>query len=585
EGDRRGGARLRGARLQAFPEQGGALRGDRAAWLPRRSGARAHRQPHRLDGDAGRHGPRHAAPFHPRGEPGRRARDAPAPDGQQLPRGRRVRPPRLRLGARAHLSQDRRVPARRRGGGRPRRDGGAAGEPLLVRPARRRHARLCAAARAQRRALSRRRRPRSHRPGGVVHPARLRPHRRGDRRQSAAAARRARRCPAARSRRRVMDGRTAALERADATANGAVRRGVPSRRKLVWRLVIMALLLLVVFGGLYGYERFRAFKTAEFFANNKPPPTAIVAVAEAAEPVPQSFTAIGSLVAVHQVAVSPEVTGRVTKIFFESGATVHAGDPLAQLNLARAKELASRQNGPRANVDTYQSQLDQANAGIAKTQALIAQKLVRAPFAGVLGIRQVDLGQYVTTGAPLVTLTDLDTLYANFTLPEQNRAALSVGQNIEVTVDAYPGRRFPAKLTTIEPQVGAETRTIKLQATLANPERLLMPGMFANARVVLPSLPDVVTVPETAVEYTLYGDSVFVVGEDAAAQHDGKPVLRVKRTFVKTGERFDNKVAILSGLKAGERVATSGQIKLNDGAAVTLTTSDALATPDKVPTN
>jgi membrane fusion protein, multidrug efflux system len=403
-----------------------------------------------------------------------------------------------------------------------------------------------------------------------------------------------------------MDGRTAALERADATANGAVRRGVPSRRKLVWRLVIMALLLLVVFGGLYGYERFRALKTAEFFANNKPPPTAIVAVAAAAEPVPQSFTAIGSLVAVHQVAVSPEVTGRVTKIFFESGATVHAGDPLvqlndepeqgdllnyraqarlAQVNLARAKELASRQNGPRANVDTYQSQLDQANAGIAKTQALIAQKLVRAPFAGVLGIRQVDLGQYVTTGAPLVTLTDLDTLYANFTLPEQNRAALSVGQNIEVTVDAYPGRRFPAKLTTIEPQVGAETRTIKLQATLANPERLLMPGMFANVRVVLPSLPDVVTVPETAVEYTLYGDSVFVVGEDAAAQHDGKPVLHVKRTFVKTGERFDNKVAILSGLKAGERVATSGQIKLNDGAAVTLTTSDALATPDKVPIN
>jgi membrane fusion protein, multidrug efflux system len=403
-----------------------------------------------------------------------------------------------------------------------------------------------------------------------------------------------------------MDGRTAALERADATANGAVRRGVPSRRKLVWRLAIMALLLLVVFGGLYGYERFRALKTAEFFANNKPPPTAIVAVAAAAEPVPQSFTAIGSLVAVHQVAVSPEVTGRVTKIFFESGATVHAGDPLvqlndepeqgdllnyraqarlAQVNLARAKELASRQNGPRANVDTYQSQLDQANAGIAKTQALIAQKLVRAPFAGVLGIRQVDLGQYVTSGAPLVTLTDLDTLYANFTLPEQNRAALSVGQNIEVTVDAYPGRRFPAKLTTIEPQVGAETRTIKLQATLANPERLLMPGMFANARVVLPSLPDVVTVPETAVEYTLYGDSVFVVGEDAAAQHDGKPVLHVKRTFVKTGERFDNKVAILSGLKAGERVATSGQIKLNDGAAVTLTTSDALATPDKVPIN
>jgi membrane fusion protein, multidrug efflux system len=404
-----------------------------------------------------------------------------------------------------------------------------------------------------------------------------------------------------------MDGRTTALDRADAAASDTVRRGAPSRRKLAWRLAIMAVLLLVVFGGLYGYERFRAAKIAEFFANNKPPPTAIVAVAAAAEPIPQAFTAIGSLTAVHQVAVSPEVAGRVTKIFFESGAAVHAGDPLvqlndepeqgdllnyraqarlAQVNLARAKELASRQNGPLANVDTYQSQLDQANAGIAKTQALIAQKLIRAPFSGVLGIRQIDLGQYVTTGAPLVTLTDFDTLYANFTLPEQNRAALSVGQSIEVTVDAYPGRRFPARLTTIEPQVGAETRTIKLQATLANPDHLLMPGMFANARVVLPSLPNVVTVPETAVEYTLYGDSVFVVGEDpAAGQAAGKPVLKVKRTFVKTGERFDNKVAILSGLKPGERVATSGQIKLTDGAAVTLTTSDALATPPSVPTN
>jgi multidrug efflux system membrane fusion protein len=426
-----------------------------------------------------------------------------------------------------------------------------------------------------------------------------------------------------------MDGRTTALDRADGVqARQTGRRPGRTTGKLVFRLVIMGVLLVVVFGGFYGYERFRENMTAQFFATMKPPPVPVVAVAAAAQSVPQIFAAIGSLAAVHQVTVAPEIGGRVTKIFFDAGATVHAGDPLVQLNddpergdlanfqaqarlsqinLLRAKELASRGNGPQVNVDTNQSQLDQANAEIAKTQALIAQKLIRAPFSGVIGIRQIDLGQYVTPGAAVVSLTDLDTLYVNFTLPEQNRGQLFVGQTAVVVVDAYDRRKFPAVLATIEPQVGTDTRTIKLQATLANPEHLLMPGMYAHVHVVRPSLPDVVTVPETAVEYTLYGDSVFVVTEDAAAPPPAAgqpaasppaasppaagqaapagPKLKVKRTFVKAGEHFDNKVAILEGLKAGDRVATSGQIKLTDGAAVVLTDSDALATPAAVPTN
>jgi multidrug efflux system membrane fusion protein len=424
-----------------------------------------------------------------------------------------------------------------------------------------------------------------------------------------------------------MDGRTTALDRADGVqARQTGRRPGRTTGKLVVRLIVMGVLLVVVFGGFYGYERFRANMTAQFFATMKPPPVPVVAVAATAQSVPQIFAAIGSLAAVHQVTVAPEVGGRVTKIFFEAGATVHAGDPLVQLNddpersdlanfqaqarlsqinLLRAKELASRGNGPQVNVDTNQSQLDQANAEIAKTQALIAQKLIRAPFSGVIGIRQIDLGQYVTPGAAVVSLTDLDTLYVNFTLPEQNRGQLWVGQTVVVVVDAYNRRKFPAVLATIEPQVGTDTRTIKLQATLANPEHLLMPGMYAHVHVVRPALPDVVTVPETAVEYTLYGDSVFVVSEDTATpapaagqpaagqaagqaapgSKEGGPRLKVKRTFVKAGEHFDNKVAILEGLKAGDRVATSGQIKLTDGAAVVLTDSDALATPAAVPTN
>jgi membrane fusion protein, multidrug efflux system len=416
-----------------------------------------------------------------------------------------------------------------------------------------------------------------------------------------------------------MDGRTTTLERAEAARRGGTgSRSGRTTGRLAIRLIIMGVLLVVVFGGFYAWQRMRETMTAQFFATMKPPPVPVVAVAATAQAVPQMFAGIGSLAAVHQVTVAPEIGGRVTKIFFEAGATVHAGDPLVQLNdepergdlanfqaqarlsqinLVRAKELAARGNGPQVNVDTNQSQLDQANAEIAKIQALIAQKLIRAPFSGVLGIRQIELGQYLTPGAPIVSLTDLDTLYVNFTLPEQNRGPLSAGQDTVSVVDAYNRRKFPAKLTTIEPQVGADTRTIKLQATLANPDHLLMPGMYAHVHVVLPSLPDVVTVPETAVEYTLYGDSVFVVTEDTAppapAPASGQatapvpsgPALKVKRTFVKTGDHFDNKVAILEGLKPGDRVATSGQIKLTDGAAVTLITSDALATPAAVPTN
>jgi multidrug efflux system membrane fusion protein len=416
-----------------------------------------------------------------------------------------------------------------------------------------------------------------------------------------------------------MDGRTTTLERAGAARTGGTgARGGRTTGKLVFRLIVMGVLLIVVFGGFYAWQRTRETMTAQFFATMKPPPVPVVAVAATAQAVPQMFAGIGSLAAVHQVTVAPEIGGRVTKIFFEAGATVHAGDPLVQLNdepergdlanfqaqarlsqinLVRAKELAARGNGPQVNVDTNQSQLDQANAEIAKTQGLIAQKLIRAPFTGVLGIRQIELGQYLTPGAAVVSLTDLDTLYVNFTLPEQNRGRLSVGQDIVIVVDAYNRRKFPAKLTTIEPQVGTDTRTIKLQATLENPDHLLMPGMYAHVHVVLPSLPDMVTVPETAVEYTLYGDSVFVITEDTAppapapaagqatAPVPSGPVLKVKRTFVKAGEHFDNKVAILEGLKPGDRVATSGQIKLTDGATVILTSSDALATPAAVPTN
>jgi len=267
---------------------------------------------------------------------------------------------------------------------------------------------------------------------------------------------------------------------------GAAGRATTRRPKTVRWFVIMGLLLAAVLGGLYGFNRFRQQAITTFFANNKPPPAQISAVEITTEAVPRFAPAIGSLAAVHQVTINPEIGGRVVKIFFEPGATVKAGDPLVQLNdapdrgdlanfqaqarfgeitLQHSSELAKHQYEARETVDQKQSLLDQARAQIIKTEALIEQKLIRAPFSGQLGVRQIEVGQYLTPGAPIVTLTDLSTLYVNFTLPGRQRPEIKVGQQVEVRSDAFPGRAFDAKITTIEPQISADTRTLMVQAT------------------------------------------------------------------------------------------------------------------------
>src|ERR1700737_2068227 len=249
--------------------------------------------------------------------------------------------------------------------------------------------------------------------------------------------------------------------------------------------IIVGLLLAVLVGGLVGFNAFRTKRITQCFANNKPPP-ASVSVAEAkTEVIPNLLTAVGDLAAVHQVNVTSDVSGRITDIMFTPGATVKAGSPLvqlfdgpeqgdlasfkalatgAQMALDRAKQLAARQFGPQSTVDAAQATYDQANAGTAKTQAIISQKLVRAPFDGELGVRHVEVGQYLTAGTQIVTLTDLGTLYANFTVTEKDRATLQVGQTVRVVVDAYPARKFEGKITTIEPQINTDTRSIRIQA-------------------------------------------------------------------------------------------------------------------------
>jgi len=372
--------------------------------------------------------------------------------------------------------------------------------------------------------------------------------------------------------------------------------------RLVLWFIIVGVLLAALVGGLVWFNHFRGEMIKQFFANNRPPPSSVTVVEAKSELVPNLLTAVGDLAAVHQVNVTSDVSGRITDIMFTAGASVKGGSPLVQLfdspeqgdlasfkaqatgaslALDRAKQLAARQFGPQSTVDAVQATYDQAVAGIAKTEALISQKLVRAPFDGELGVRRIEVGQYLSAGTQIVTLTDLSMLYANFTTPEKASAALKVGQTVRLSVDAYPGQTFEGKITTIEPQIAADTRNIRVQATIANPDHILKPGMFTTTTVVLPDKPLVVTVPETAVDYTLYGDSVFLITEKKS--DDGKTSLTVVRTFVRTGTRLDGRVEVLEGLKAGDRVVAVGQNKLQSGAAVAISSDPPPPIPASPP--
>lgn len=373
--------------------------------------------------------------------------------------------------------------------------------------------------------------------------------------------------------------------------------------KLVRWLIIVGVILIVVLGAFYGFEQFRKNAIAKFFAGNKPPPTTINVALAQSEPMSRFLDAIGTVAAVNQVTIAPQVAGRVVKLAFESGASVKQGDPLVQLddateradlanyqaqaklataNLQRARTLAQEKYATQASVDQQQSQLDVARAGVARSQALIDQKLIKAPFAGDLGIRQVDLGQYVGPGTAIVSLTKLDQVYVDFTLPEQARSQLNVGLPVQISADAFPGKSFDAKISTIEPQIDPTTRAIKVRATMDNPERLLQPGMFARARVVLPPQPDVITVPETSVDYTVYGQSVFLIQEDGKDEK-GQAKYKAVQTFVTAGARQNGRVAIVKGLNSGDMVANAGQTRIFNGSAVIPSDQGGLTPPAQTP--
>jgi len=359
------------------------------------------------------------------------------------------------------------------------------------------------------------------------------------------------------------------------------------------RIFIALLGVLIVAGGLAGIKALQINKMIDQASQASPPPEPVTTTRVSGDSWETLLTAVGSLTAVQGVNVATELPGKVAEIAFESGDKVAAGDllvrqdnsveqarlagaeaavVLAKANLERSRELVAINAVSQNEMDTAVANHQQAISELANLKATIAKKNIRAPFAGRLGIRQINLGQMLDAGAEIVTLQALDPIYVDFQLPQQEYGQLLAGLTLRVTSDALPGKEIEGRITTINPKINEATRSIRVQGTLRNPDELLRPGMYVDVAVVLPEPKKVLEIPVTAVLYAPYGNSVFVV-EDAKAdpekkagsQPDGK-VLR--QQFVQLGSKQGDFVDVVSGLKDGETVVTTGVFKYRNGQAV-----------------
>ncbi|HET6724957.1 MAG TPA: efflux RND transporter periplasmic adaptor subunit [Gammaproteobacteria bacterium] len=367
------------------------------------------------------------------------------------------------------------------------------------------------------------------------------------------------------------------------------------------RMTIMLVGVIVLFGGVLGWHFFgpyiKFFLYPEAFAAMRPPPPSVATMVATNEAWQPTLSAIGSLRAVQGVDVTTEIGGLVQKIDFKSGDHVKAGDllvqlrivadkaalqgleaaeKLAELNYQRDQTLIKKHAISASQLQQDRSKLASAKAAVAQQKADIEKKTINAPFSGELGVRQVDLGQYVSPGTKVVTLQSLHPLYVEFSLPQGDINKVRNGQKVVVTVDAYPGVKFVGEVNAIEPKVNRATRNFNVQATVPNKDERLRPGMFANVDVLLPEKPQYVTLPRTAVSYNPFGDYVFIVQPAKDKQgkpvvgKDGKPVLEVQQHVVRTGPTRGDQVAILKGVEPGQKVVVAGQLKLRDGARVNI---------------
>lgn len=343
--------------------------------------------------------------------------------------------------------------------------------------------------------------------------------------------------------------------------------------------------ILVVVAALAGVKALQINQLMASAALMKPPPESVSSAAAREETWQDSLPAVGSIVAVQGVMLTAEIPGTVREIAFESGAMVARGDLLVKLdtsseeaqlraleaqvewartNVARIQSLRNENTVSQAELDQAETALKQNLANMDNVRATIAKKIIHAPFAGQLGIRQVNLGQYLESAKPIVSLQALAPVYGDFSLPQQELARIKVGLPVRVTTDTYPGKVFEGKLSAINPDLDPATRSVRVQATFANADQLLRPGMFARMEILFPEAQPVLAIPATSILRAPYGDSVYVI-EPSTNAGGG---LVVRQQFVRVSRARGDYVSVVSGLKPGERVASSGLFKLRNGMSV-----------------
>lgn len=374
---------------------------------------------------------------------------------------------------------------------------------------------------------------------------------------------------------------------------------------MTYRSILLPVGAALVFGGLLFVKSYGDRQMNALFDNMPQPPVAVSAARAQQGMWPQEIHAVGTFAAVNGADLATEAAGIVDEIRFKNGEDVNAGEVilrldtdidvaelnalqaaarLAELDLERVTSLSESNSISESELDAARSRADQARANVAAQRARIAQKTVVAPFAGKLGIRTVNLGQYVSAGSAVVSLQSLDPIFLNFMLPEQQLTDMAVGLEVQAKIDAFPSRTFMGKVTAIEPRVDQETRNFMVQAQIDNLDGYLRPGMFARVVLEYDKPREVLTVPQTAISFNPYGNSVYVIhktkdardqqsldqGDVGAQATEMPPSLMVTQRFVRTGARRGDLIAVEQGLKAGERVATSGLLKLRNNAVVNI---------------
>jgi membrane fusion protein (multidrug efflux system) len=352
------------------------------------------------------------------------------------------------------------------------------------------------------------------------------------------------------------------------------------------RMIIMLATVAVVLGLIFGFEAIlRPMFIKKFIATLANPPQTVSDTTATAQDWQKQLKAVASLRAVRGADLSAQVGGIVAAVHFESGSDVAEGAPLlelaqsddlakldslkataalAQITFDRDQRQLKAQAVSQQVVDSDAQNLKSANAQVAEQQATVDYKSIRAPFAGKLGIRQVDVGQYLAPGTTIVTLQALDPIYADFTLPQQAVAQVAVGQKVSVTVDAFPSETFTGTIAAINSKVDTTTRNVQMRAALSNPDHRLLPGMFAVVLIDIGAPQSYVTVPQTAITYNPYGSTVYIV-DDKGKDANGAAQLVARQVFVTTGDTRGDQVAVVKGIDAGQTVVTAGQLKLRNG--------------------